>query len=91
MSNRIFFPTVMVKDKTQGNRVIEVTGDTIGNILSKMIAIYPEMDKVLLTNEKKLHGYIKVYVNDRLISSDILEQKIVDGDDIHFSFLMGGG
>lgn len=91
MSVQFFFPMAMVRNITKGKKVIAVEGDTIGSIISKVITIYPEMRRVLFTSENKLRGYIKVGVGDRFITSDILEQKVDDGDDIHLHFMMGGG
>ena len=91
MSVRFFFPTATAKNITKGKKVIEVEGDTIGNIISKVITTYPEMRRILFTGENKLRGYIKVLINDKFIASDVLEQKVNDGDDIRLFFVMGGG
>jgi adenylyltransferase/sulfurtransferase len=61
--------------------VLEVTGQTVGEALSDLVAQYPDLRKHLFSEEGKLRSFVNVYLNDediRYLSKDTTPVKETD-------------
>jgi len=60
---------------------VDVTGATVGEVLSSLTTQYPDLKKNLYTDEGKLRSFVNVYVNDediRYLSKDATALKDAD-------------
>jgi molybdopterin converting factor small subunit len=48
-----------------GNKEVEVTGETVGDVLSALVVEYPGLRSQLLTDEGELNRFVNVYLNDQ--------------------------
>ena len=48
-----------------GNKQVEVTGSTVGDILSALVGRYPGLRSQLLTEDGELNRFVNVYLNDQ--------------------------
>ncbi|MBV8897119.1 MAG: molybdopterin-synthase adenylyltransferase MoeB [Acidobacteriaceae bacterium] len=60
---KIVIPTAL-RQFTDQNDAIEVTGGTVGEALSQLTAQYPNIKKNLYDEQGKLRSFVNVYVND---------------------------
>jgi adenylyltransferase/sulfurtransferase len=61
--------------------VLEVTGQTVGEALSDLVAQYPDLRKHLFSEEGKLRSFVNVYLNDediRYLNKDATQVKETD-------------
>jgi molybdopterin converting factor small subunit len=71
---------------------VEVTGTTVGEAMSSLVAQHPDLRKHLYTDEGKLRSFVNVYVNDEDIRYLQKEATAVtDGDDISIVPSIAGG
>ena len=63
MSVPIRLPTVL-RPAASGQSVVNVDGETIGEVLETLQQTYPAIAGQVLTNEGGLHRFVNVYVND---------------------------
>ena len=76
---------------TDGERVIEVDGTTVGQCLARLIQKYPTMKEALFDRNDELLDYINVYVNGKRPYPKLLDKPVKDGDNILLTMPMGGG
>ncbi len=76
---------------TDGERVIEVDGTTVGQCLARLIQKYPTMKEALFDRNDELLDYINVYVNGKRPYPKLLDKLVKDGDNILLTMPMGGG
>ena len=48
-----------------GNKQVEVTGETVGDVLSALVIEYPGLRSQLLTEDGQLNRFVNVYLNDQ--------------------------
>lgn len=76
---------------TKGKDIVEVDGSTVGECLSRLISLFPGIEKELffagfgdsLATEGKLWSKIQVEVNGESIEKDVLAVKAKTGDKLH--------
>ena len=56
-------PTVL-RSQAGGASTVTVDGDTIGDVLGKLVAEYPGMAGQVFGDDGSLHKFINIYVND---------------------------
>jgi len=47
-----------------GNKQVEVTGSTVGEVIEALAARYPGLGAQLLTSDGELNRFVNVYLND---------------------------
>lgn len=62
-----------------GNKQVEVSGSTVGEVLEALAARYPGLGAQLLTSEGELNRFVNVYLNDQDIR--YLEERATPVDD----------
>lgn len=76
---------------TNGREVVAVEGNTIGECLSHLIGMYPQMEKALFAKKDKLLNSVEVYLNHASAYPDELLKPVKDGDEIHLVTMLAGG
>ena len=56
-------PTVL-RSQAGGASTVTVDGDTIGDVLGKLVAEYPGMAGQVFQDDGSLHKFVNIYVND---------------------------
>jgi molybdopterin converting factor small subunit len=79
------------RQHTNGNKTVEVNGDSVGRALADLIRQYPAMEKELFDKNGKLHGHIEIYLNAESAFPGELEKPVNPGDDIQIVTFLAGG
>lgn len=88
---KILIPTPL-RQFVDKKDTVEVTGATVGDVLSALTTQYPDLRKNLYSDEGKLRSFVNVYVNDediRYLAKDKTEVK--DADTISIVPSIAGG
>jgi molybdopterin converting factor small subunit len=80
MSNTINIPTPL-RPFTDKKEAVEVSGTTVGELLSDLTRKYDGLRKHLYTDEGKLRNFVNVYLNDEDIRYLQKEQTPVKAGD----------
>jgi molybdopterin synthase sulfur carrier subunit len=84
-------PTVL-RSHAGGASTVAIEGSTIAEVLSTLVATYPQMSGQVLTEDGHLHRFVNVYVNDddvRYLQS--LDTPVKDGDEVSILPAVAGG
>lgn len=76
---------------TNGQDVVTVDGNTVGECLNHLIRQYPGMEKALFAKKDKLLNFIEVFVNDGTAYPNELSKPVKDGDKINLLVMLAGG
>ena len=76
---------------TNGEKTIEVEGNTVEKALNNFVTQYPGMKKELFDKNGKLLHYIEIYLNKVSAYPGELEKPLNDGDEIHIITFLAGG
>lgn len=76
---------------TNGEKTIEVEGNTVEKALNNFVTQYPGMKKELFDKNGKLLHYIEIYLNKVSAYPGELEKPLKDGDEIHIITFLAGG
>ena len=76
---------------TNGLEVVEVDGNTVGECLNHLVKQFPGIEKELFNKNGKLRNIVEIYVNLESTYPDELAKAVVDGDEIHVTFILAGG
>ena len=91
MSIAIRLPTVL-RAAASGQSVVNVDGDTIGQVLETLQQTYPAMSGQVLTEHGSLHRFVNVYVNDDDVRYlDKLDTKVAPDDVVSILPAVAGG
>ena len=60
---RILIPTPL-RQFVEKQYSVEAAGGTVGEVLSAVVARYPDLKKQIYNDEGKLRSFVNVYVND---------------------------
>ena len=84
-------PTVL-RPQVGGNREVELTGSTVGEVVIALTTAYPSLSSQLLTAEGELNRFVNVYVNGqdvRYLAG--LETPVAERDEVRLLPAMAGG
>jgi len=91
VSVAIRLPTVL-RSAASGKSIVNVDGDTIGQVLEMLQRTYPAMSGQVLTQEGSLHRFVNVYVNDDDVRYlDKLDTKVAPDDVVSILPAVAGG
>ena len=76
---------------TNGQDVVSVEGNTVGECLNYLIRHYPGMEKALFVKKDKLLNVVEVFVNHEPAYPNELIKPVKDGDEIHLLVMLAGG
>ncbi len=84
-------PTVL-RPQANGQSEVTVTGDTVGAVVSALVADYPGLQSNLLDESGKMRKFVNVYVNDEDIRFlDKLDTAVKEGDEVAILPAVAGG
>jgi sulfur-carrier protein len=84
-------PTIM-RPSTGGQAKVQLTGDTVGQIITQLTEQFPGIAGQIVTDDGQLHRFVNVYLNDddvRYIGK--LDAAVKDGDTISILPAVAGG
>ncbi len=84
-------PTVL-RPAANGQSAVEAKGASVGDVVSSLIADYPDLAENLVDNDGGIRKFVNVYVNDediRFIQK--LETPVADGDEVAILPAVAGG
>lgn len=91
MSTKIKIPGYL-KDKTDGEAIIDVTGNTLRECLGTLIHFYPALKGEIVDGQGILLLKWLIFINGKLvIASDELSVPVTDGDVILLTPMVAGG
>jgi molybdopterin converting factor small subunit len=76
---------------TDGQELVEVDGNTIGQCLDKLMERFPEMREALFDSPGKLLPQIEIYLNAESAYPDELKKPVQRGDEIYITVMLAGG
>lgn len=82
----------VLRAATGGRREVQVSGDTVGEVLDALYTEHPAVRAQLQTGDGELHRFVNLYVNDedvRLLGW--LETPVSEGDTLLILPAMAGG
>ena len=86
------FIAATLRSFTDHNPEFELEGETVGDILKSLTDKYPEAEKALFDQEKKLRPFVNVYVNDTDMNVlEELQTRVNSGDEILLLPVIAGG
>ena len=71
--------------------VVVASGNTVGKCLNHLIKQFPAIEKELFDKDRRILGYIDIYVNGELTYPEELAKPVKDGDELHILYIFGGG
>jgi molybdopterin converting factor small subunit len=76
---------------TNGQDVVIVEGNTVGECLNHLITQFPGIEKALFAKKDKLRNVVEVFVNHATAYPNELTKPVKDGDDINLLVMLAGG
>ena len=71
--------------------VVEVSGGTVGECISHLVAQFSDIKKMLFDESGKLHAYISICINGEDAYPEELAKPVKDGDELYILYIIGGG
>ena len=91
MSAKIKIPGYL-RDKTDGESIIDVTGNTLRECLGTLIHRYPALKGEIVDGQGMLLLKWLIFINDKLVTApDELSVPVTDGDVIVLAPMIAGG
>ena len=90
MSVKVNIPPT-ISHLTEGNDLVEVNGNTVGECLNQLIDRYPGVKEQLFAGDGKLNNVVEVYVNMESSYPEELAKPVKDGDELHPIIIVLGG
>ena len=85
------FPAVL-RANVGGAREVDADGETIGDVLSALIATYPSLKDQLFTEDGELNRFVNVYVNGQDVRYlDGTATPVAERDEVRLLPAMAGG
>jgi MoaD family protein len=82
----------VLRAQVGGSKQVEVTGDTVGQVLDALVAAHPSLREQLLTADGELNRFVNVYVNGRDVRYEQgLDTGVGGGDTVVLLPAMAGG
>jgi molybdopterin converting factor small subunit len=76
---------------TNGQDVVTVEGNTVGECLNHLVRQHPGMEKALFAKKDKLHNVVEVFLNHTTAYPNELTKPVKDGDEITLLVMLAGG
>lgn len=91
MAVEVRIPTVL-RSHAGGASTVQLSGETLGEVLAKLVAEYPGMAGQVVQEDGALHKFVNIYVNDddvRYLQG--LDTPVPDGAEISILPAVAGG
>jgi len=76
---------------TNGQKTIEVQGNSVGEALNNFVTLYPGMRDEIFDKKGGLHHYIEIYLNNESAYPGELKKPVKKGDEIQIIAFLAGG
>ena len=76
---------------TNGQEVVEVKGNTVGQCVTDLVKQFPDIKPVLFSDDGKLRRHIDIYVNGESSHPEGLDKPVEPSEEIHIFFIIEGG
>ena len=91
MAIHVRIPTIL-RSYTGGEKVVDGSGDTIGELLTDLDSRHPGIRARLITEDGSLHRFVNIYVNDEDVRFlGALDAKVAAGDTVTILPAVAGG
>jgi molybdopterin synthase sulfur carrier subunit len=88
---RVRIPPVL-RTQVDGQKEIDVAGDTVGDIVNDLVKRYPQMGEQLLSSDGRLHRFVNVYLNGQDVRYlQVLDTPVSERDSVIILPAMAGG
>lgn len=82
----------VLRQHTGGATEVQSAGSNVGEVLSSLVAEYPDTKEQLFSTEGELNRFVNIYLNDEDVRVlDGLETSVSDSDTIMILPAMAGG
>jgi molybdopterin synthase sulfur carrier subunit len=82
----------VLRAQVGGLKQVDVSGETVGQVIDSLLAQYPSLREQLLTPDGTLNRFVNVYVNGRDVRYEQeLETPVVGADTVVLLPAMAGG
>ena len=71
--------------------ISEVNGETVGQCLEQLIKHFPDIEKVIFSENGELLNYVDIYVNGVSAYPEELAKTVKDGDELYVLATIAGG
>jgi len=79
------------RQHTNGQKIIAVDGNSVGEALNNFVILHPGMKHELFDKKGSLRHYIEIYLNNESAFPDELKKQVKKGDDIQIITFLAGG
>ena len=76
---------------TNNQLTIKVEGETVGECLKDLFRQFPELEKLLMGRDGKLHRSYDIYINGESSYPKEMSKPVKDGDKLNIVFIVYGG
>ena len=91
MSVEIRLPTIL-RAEANGQATVTADGATVGEVFDDLVRQYPGLAGRVVTDERALHKFVNVYVNDDDVRYlDKLDTKVAEADVVSILPAVAGG
>ena len=80
-----------LQEHTKNKATIEVRGRNVGECLDELVKEFPEMEKILFSEGRKLFPYMSIFLNLSDTYPEDLAKPVRDGDEISIAYIIAGG
>jgi molybdopterin converting factor small subunit len=89
--SKVLIPSSL-RPHVDGHRMVELSGDDVGQVLTRLVAAHRGLERQLFVDDGKLASSMNVFVNDENIRDlDGLATLVKDNDEIILVPAMAGG
>ncbi|MFC1953826.1 MoaD/ThiS family protein [Chloroflexota bacterium] len=90
MSIRIVIPSLL-QPFTNNLESVEVNGTSVNRCLNNLTKQFPNVEKMLFTQNGELMSYVIIFVNGEDIYPEELTKPVKDEDELHILCMIEGG
>jgi sulfur-carrier protein len=88
---RVRIPPVL-RTQVNGQKDIDASGSTVGEVVQDLVARYPQMGEQLLSDDGGLHRFVNVYLNGQDVRYlQLMETPVAERDALIILPAMAGG
>jgi molybdopterin converting factor small subunit len=82
----------VLRAQVNGQKEVEASGSTVGEVVEDLVARYPQMGDQLLSDDGGLHRFVNVYLNGQDVRyMQLLETPVRERDSLIILPAMAGG
>jgi len=90
MGIRIVIPSLL-QPFTNNLESVEVNGTSVNRCLNNLTKQFPNVKKMLFTQNGELMSYVTIFVNGQDTYPEELTKSVKNGDELHILYMIEGG